>query len=93
MQTILVTGAAGFIGANLILNLLKRDKTEAVRLVGIDSLNDYYDISLKRYRLNEIKRAAEGASENASWIFIHGSIADKSLVGSLYFRNTDRMLW
>ena len=47
LQTIFVTRAAGFIGANLILNLLKRSRTEAVQLAGIDSLNDYYDISLK----------------------------------------------
>ncbi len=84
MQTILVTGAAGFIGANLVLNLLKRNKTEAVRLVGIDNLNDYYDVSLKQYRLDEIKRAADEASGHSVWTFIHDSIADKFLVDSVF---------
>ncbi len=84
MQTILITGAAGFIGANLVQNLLKRNKTEALRLVGIDSLNDYYDVSLKQYRLDEIKRAADEASGNFVWTFIHGSIADKSLMDSVF---------
>lgn len=84
MQTVLVTGAAGFIGANLVLNLLKRNKMEAVRLVGIDNLNDYYDVSLKQYRLDEIKKEADKASGNSTWIFIHGSIAVKSLMDSVF---------
>ena len=54
MQTVLVTGSAGFIGANLVLNLV--EKTGAMRIVGIDSLNDYYDVSLKRHRLDEIRK-------------------------------------
>ena len=84
MKTVFVTGAAGFIGANLVLNLLKRNKAEALRLVGIDSLNDYYDISLKQYRLDEIKIVADEAMGNSAWTFIHGSIADKSLVDSVF---------
>lgn len=84
MRTVLVTGAAGFIGANLVLNLLKRNKTETVRLVGIDSLNDYYDVSLKQYRLDEIRKTADEVPETSVWTFIQGSIADKPLVDSVF---------
>lgn len=49
MQTILVTGAAGFIGSNLVLELLR--SMSSVRIVGLDNMNDYYDVSIKEYRL------------------------------------------
>ena len=52
-QTILVTGAAGFIGSNLVMKLLKTKKD--AHIVGFDNLNDYYDVSLKEYRLREIE--------------------------------------
>lgn len=55
-KTILVTGAAGFIGANLVMELLRT--TENVHIVGLDSVNDYYDVSIKEWRLNEIKKLA-----------------------------------
>ena len=51
-KTVLITGAAGFIGANLSVELLKKEKY--IRIVGVDSLNDYYDVSLKEYRLTHI---------------------------------------
>ena len=51
-KTILITGAAGFIGANLIIKLLKH--VEKGMIIGIDNLNDYYDVGLKRYRLKQI---------------------------------------
>lgn len=79
-QTILVTGAAGFIGANLVLELFR--SFSSVRVVGLDSINDYYDISLKHYRLAEIEKAAAECS--ASWNFVKGNIADKSLVEELF---------
>lgn len=72
-MTILVTGAAGFIGANLVRRLLADDPT--LRLVGIDNLNPYYDPSLKHYRLSLIK---------ADWRFVEGDIADKQLVEKLF---------
>lgn len=80
-KSILVTGAAGFIGANLVQRLLKCE--ENITLVGIDNMNDYYDPSLKEYRLCEVERAAENNS-SVSWHFIRGSIADKALVESLF---------
>lgn len=78
---IFVTGAAGFIGANLVMQLLKREK--AVDILGIDSLNDYYDPAIKDFRLAEIEKiAAEHPDSN--WRFIKGNIADKALINSLF---------
>lgn len=78
---ILVTGAAGFIGANLVLQLLEREA--AVEILGIDSLNDYYDPAIKDYRLAEIKKAA-ASHPDSKWTFVKGNIADKLLVDRLF---------
>ena len=76
-KTILVTGAAGFIGSNLVMELLRT--LDAVTIVGLDSMNDYYDVSIKEYRLREIEKLA--AQKTASkWIFIKGNLADKALI-------------
>lgn len=80
-QTILITGAAGFIGANLAMELLRA--VSPAQIVGIDNLNDYYDVSLKEYRLKEIEKCALSHAES-EWVFMHGSIADKSLVGEAF---------
>lgn len=80
-KTILVTGAAGFIGANLVLRLLS--KANPVRIIGIDNMNDYYDVGIKEYRLNEIDQAVERHQES-SWTFIKGSIADKTAVDRIF---------
>ena len=78
---ILVTGAAGFIGANLVMQLLRREK--AADILGIDSLNDYYDPAIKDFRLAEIEKTAAGHPES-KWTFVKGNIADKALVDRLF---------
>ena len=79
--TILITGAAGFIGANLAQKLVKT--RENIVVVGVDNMNDYYDVSLKKYRLREIEKAVE-TNPTAQWHFIHGSIADRGIIDSLF---------
>lgn len=79
-KTILVTGAAGFIGANLALELLKT--ADNVRIIGVDNMNDYYDVSIKEYRLSLIEQQA--AKTQSDWIFIKGSIADKGLIEKIF---------
>lgn len=80
-KTVLVTGSAGFIGSNLVLKLL--EKTENVKIVGLDSMNDYYDVSIKEYRLKQIEKAA-GQREGSSWTFVRGNLADKALIEGLF---------
>lgn len=79
-KKILVTGAAGFIGANLALKLLK--EAESADIIGVDNMSDYYDPRLKAYRLSQIAEAA--GSSSCSWRFIKGSIADKVLIQQLF---------
>ena len=79
-KTILLTGAAGFIGSNLALKLLKTD--ENLTVVGLDNLNDYYDVSLKNWRLKEIENAAKDSK--AKFVFVKGDIADKALIDRLF---------
>ena len=62
-KTILVTGAAGFIGSNLVLELLRT--VSPVKIVGIDNINDYYDVSIKEYRLKEMESLAASHPESA----------------------------
>lgn len=79
--TILVTGATGFIGSNLVRELLRT--TEPVHIVGIDNMNNYYDVSIKEYRLEKITEEAQKHS-TSSWEFIKGSIADKPLIAQIF---------
>lgn len=79
-KKVLVTGAAGFIGANLVLRLLQDN--EVSRVVGIDNLNDYYDPAIKDWRLSEIRVAAE--QDESRWKFVRGDIADAQTVKELF---------
>ncbi len=81
MKTILVTGSAGFIGSNLVLRLFK-ELSEGT-IVGLDNLNDYYDPSLKEYRLRQIEAKAVEHPEH-KYAFFRGSIADRELVNKLF---------
>ncbi len=80
-KTVLVTGAAGFIGSNLVMELF--NTTEEINIVGLDSLNDYYDVSIKEYRLKEIEKVVFGKTQS-KWTFVKGNIADKELVNKLF---------
>ena len=80
-KVILVTGAAGFIGSNLVMELLR--EVHPVHIVGIDNMNEYYDVSIKEYRLNQIEELV-GKQEGSTWKFIKGSIADKVLINQIF---------
>ncbi len=80
-KTILVTGAAGFIGAELVAELL--GSLEQVTVVGLDNMNAYYDVSIKEYRLERIRTLA-AEKKSSVWKFFKGSIADKTLVDKLF---------
>ena len=79
-STVLVTGAAGFIGANLVMRIMKDAPTAHV--VGIDNLNDYYDVKIKEHRLEKIE--AISLELGAKWTFVRGNIADRDLIDKLF---------
>ena len=84
-RTILVTGAAGFIGAFLSEALMKEH--EGVHVVGIDSMNDYYEVSLKEYRLERLEKLATSrAAAGCRFSFVRGNLADKPTVTALFDR-------
>ena len=84
MMNVLVTGSAGFIGANLVLRLLETESP--IDIVGLDSVNDYYDVKLKEYRLDLINQCAANHPESKN-TFIKGNLADKKLIESLFSEN------
>lgn len=75
-KTVFVTGAAGFIGSNLVIELFKT--IEDIKIVGIDNLNSYYDVSIKEWRLKEIEKL------NGQWSFVKGDISDKATVDEIF---------
>ena len=75
-KTVLVTGAAGFIGSNLVKRLFHDVKN--IKVIGIDSITDYYDVNIKYERLKEIE------SLQRDWTFVHASIADKAAVEAIF---------
>ena len=80
-KTILVTGAAGFIGANLVTKLIKTG--EPMNIIGLDNMNDYYDVSIKEYRLAEIDKLVS-VNTQVAWNFIKGDLADSSLINDIF---------
>lgn len=80
-KVVLVTGAAGFIGSNLVKRLFK--DVENVTVVGIDSITDYYDVNIKYERLNEIEACVNNAGSQ-KWVFVKGNIADKTCIDNLF---------
>ena len=80
-KTVFVTGAAGFIGSNLVLKLL--DTVSPVTIVGIDNLNDYYDVSIKDWRLAQIQANA-AKHPGSAWTFVKGDIADRTAVDHIF---------
>ena len=75
MKTYFITGVAGFIGSNLTKRLL--EETKDVKIIGLDNINDYYDVDLKEYRLNELKKYD-------NFIFVEGNLADRKLIDSIF---------
>jgi len=80
-NTVLVTGVAGFIGSNLIMKLF--DSAQSINIIGIDNLNDYYDVSIKKYRLRQIEETAIKYPDS-NWTFIKGNIADKTMIDRVF---------
>ena len=83
-KTVLITGAAGFIGSNLVKRILKDVKM--VRVIGIDSITDYYDVNIKAERLREIDSlvSCQAEGNKQEWVFVKGSIADRDIVNRLF---------
>ena len=82
-KTVLVTGVAGFIGSNLVKRLFHDVKN--IKVIGIDSITDYYDVNIKYERLKEIE------AMERDWTFVHASIADKETVEKIW--RTRQTLW
>lgn len=79
-KCVLITGAAGFIGSNLVMELIRTVRN--IKIVAIDSINDYYDPKIKEYRLREIEKLV--AIKKIEWSFVKGNIADKALIEDVF---------
>lgn len=81
-STVLVTGAAGFVGSFLTMALLRAFR--GIHVVGVDNMNDYYDVSIKEYRLREIEKCASSSGNGAKWTFLRGNIADRAFLDGVF---------
>lgn len=80
-KCVFITGAAGFIGSNLVMKLL--ETVDNVQIIGIDNMNDYYDVSIKEWRLAQIEDRIQ-SHRGSFWTFIKGDISDQTLINSLF---------
>ena len=80
-KTILITGAAGFIGANFTLKVL--DECRNVHVIGLDNMNSYYDVALKEYRLRKIEEAFKSRLDS-NWTFVRGDLSDAAMLNKLF---------
>lgn len=80
-KTVFVTGSAGFIGSNLVLELLKTQSP--INIIGLDNVNDYYDVNIKKWRLEEIDKCVKAHPES-SYTFIKGDLSDKNLIDEIF---------
>ncbi len=83
MKTYFITGVAGFIGSNLAKKILKEEKD--IKVVGLDNMNDYYDVKIKEYRLAELLK-------NENFTFIKGNLADKELINKIFEENKPKIV-
>ena len=83
-KTILITGSSGFIGANLVMELFRT--IPSVNIIGVDNMNDYYDVAIKDYRLLEIEKLSKEYPAS-KWTFVRGNIADRDLIDRLFKEN------
>ena len=80
-KTVFVTGSAGFIGSNLVLELLRTQSP--INIIGLDNMNDYYDVSIKEWRLSEIDKCIAEHTDS-SYSFYKGDLADRTLIDSIF---------
>lgn len=83
-KTVFVTGSAGFIGSNLVLELLRTQSP--IHIVGLDNMNDYYDVSIKEWRLSEIDKCAKEHPES-TYTFYKGDLADKAMIDTIFTKH------
>ena len=83
-ETVFVTGSAGFIGSNLVLELLRTQSP--INIVGLDNMNNYYDVSIKEWRLSEIEKCAAKHTDS-TYQFYKGDLADKAMIDEIFSRH------
>ena len=80
-NTVFITGSAGFIGSNLVLELLRTQSP--INIIGLDNMNDYYDVKIKEWRLHEIEKCASEHS-NSNYIFYKDDLANKTIIDKIF---------